>query len=69
MWRLRPEPGGWPAIEGGKLEVKHEEPLARELIDFVAAIREHRPPLVSGRDGRRALALATRVAQAIENTN
>ena len=41
------------------------EPLARELADFVGAIRETRAPAVSGRDGRRALELATRVAAAI----
>jgi len=43
------------------------EPLAAELSDFVGAIRDRRAPLVSGEDGRRALALATRVAQAIRS--
>ena len=35
-----------------------EEPLKRELADFVAAIVERRAPLVTGEAGRRALALA-----------
>jgi predicted dehydrogenase len=65
VWRLRPRPNERPAIEGGKIEVRQEEPLARELADFVAAVRDRRRPLVAGEDGRRALALATRVAQAI----
>jgi predicted dehydrogenase len=65
VWRLRRHPGERPAIEGGRVEVAREEPLARELADFISAIGEERPPLVTGHDGRRALALATRVAQAI----
>ena len=67
-WRLVPKPGGRPAIEGGPVLVEKEEPLARELSDFLAAIRDRRPPLVSGEDGRRALSLATRVAAAIRET-
>jgi len=66
VWRLRPRVGERPAIEGGKAEVAQAEPLARELADFIAAIHERRSPLVSGIEGRRALALATRVADAIE---
>jgi predicted dehydrogenase len=65
VWRLRPQPGERPAIEGGKIDVVHGEPLGLELADFVSAVRERRAPRVSGRDGRRALELATRVAQAI----
>lgn len=30
---------------------------ARQLADFAAAIRDHRPPLVDGREGRKAVAL------------
>ena len=37
----------------------------RELVDFVRAIADRRAPRVTGDDGRRALALATRVAEAI----
>jgi hypothetical protein len=42
-------PGERPAIEGGAVPVTKDEPLGRELKDFVAAIREGRPPLVTGR--------------------
>ena len=64
-YQAQERPGERPAIEGGKVEVRQEEPLARELADFVGAIRDRRAPLVTGQDGRRALALATRVAEAI----
>jgi predicted dehydrogenase len=56
---------GRPAIQGGRLDVVNDEPLHRELVDFVEAIRTRRAPLVDGQAGREALALATRVAEAI----
>jgi predicted dehydrogenase len=63
MYRLVRGSGARPEIEGGKLDVLREEPLSRELSDFLGAVREHRQPLVTGEDGRRALALAARVAE------
>ena len=65
VWRLRRRPGERPEIEGGRIDVPREEPLKRELEDFAAAIRDGRPPAVTGVDGRRALALATKVAEAM----
>jgi predicted dehydrogenase len=65
IWRLRPRPGDRPAIEGGKLPIERDEPLRRELMDFVDAVRTGRAPTVPGEAGRRALALATRVAETI----
>jgi len=56
---------GRPAIDGGRLEVPHDEPLRRELEDFVHAVRDGRAPGVTGAAGREALALATRVAEAM----
>jgi len=55
-----------PQISTEEVEVPHEEPLARELADFVDAVRSRRPPLVDGSAGRAALALATDVLQAID---
>ena len=49
-----------------EVPVEREEPLARELGDFAAAVRERRPPLVSGEVARDALALAEQVRAAIE---
>ena len=57
---------GRPVIQGGKLNVVNEEPLRRELFDFVDAVRTGREPGVSGRAGRDALALATRVREKME---
>jgi len=58
--------GGRPEIQGGRLEIAKDEPLRRELQDFVDAIRENRDPGVTARAGRDALALATRIAEAME---
>jgi len=58
--------GARPIIHGGKVDVPREEPLRRELEDFVDAVRTGRSPGVTGRDGRDALALATRVAEKME---
>ena len=62
-WRLVRPSGATPAIEGADVEVAGEEPLKRELADFVDAVVSRRAPAVTGEDGRRALALATRIAQ------
>jgi predicted dehydrogenase len=61
-WRLVRNDGGRPSIEGGPIPVQRDEPLRRELMDFVRAVREKRAPVVDGRAGRRALALATEIA-------
>jgi predicted dehydrogenase len=63
VYRLVPADGGRPSIQGGKLEVARDEPLHRELEDFVAAARARTRPGVTGQDGRDALALATRIAE------
>ena len=55
-------PAGIPTIEGGKQDVVNEEPLKRELVDFVDAIRTGRAPGVTGDDGRRALEAAQQIA-------
>ena len=60
-WRLVPQEGSLPRIDGGKLEVERDEPLRRELADFVGAISERRPPGVSGAQGRAALVLANEI--------
>ena len=64
-WRVTRGAGPVPTIEGGKLDVPRGEPLALELADFVAAVAGGPPPMVDGVAGRRALALAERVAQAM----
>ena len=67
MYRLVPGEGR-PVIQGGRVEVANEEPLKRELEDFVDAVRTGRAPGVTGQAGRDALALATRVADTMALT-
>ncbi|HEX6973616.1 MAG TPA: Gfo/Idh/MocA family oxidoreductase [Vicinamibacterales bacterium] len=66
-WRLVRQDGARPSIEGGQLPVQKDEPLKRELADFLAAARERRTPVVDGAAGRRALELATRIAEKMES--
>jgi predicted dehydrogenase len=66
MYRLVQQNGGRPVIQGGRVEVVNDEPLRRELVDFIEAVRVGRPPAVSGRAAREALALATRIAEMIQ---
>ncbi len=66
-WRLVRREGAHPAIEGGPIPVLREEPLKREFADFLRAARERTSPLVDGEAGRRALELATRIAEKMES--
>jgi predicted dehydrogenase len=66
-YRLKRREGQRPEIQGGKLPVTREEPLKRELVDFVSAVRDKRAPLVDGDAGRRALALAQAIADKMES--
>jgi predicted dehydrogenase len=61
LWRLVRTEGALPSIQGGEVDVVNEEPLKRELADFVDAVRSRRAPAVTGEDGLRALALAQRI--------
>jgi predicted dehydrogenase len=52
-----------------RIELKGDgtEPLRAELEAWVAAVRGERPVVVSGSDGRDALAVALRIMQKIED--
>jgi predicted dehydrogenase len=65
--RLIKRDGAKASIQGGSIPVQRDEPLKRELADFVAAVRERRAPVVDGAAGRRALELATRIAEKMES--
>ena len=54
---------GRSVIKGGSLNIKNEEPLVRELRDFVESVQMRRSPLVSGLSGRDALDLATKIEE------
>lgn len=65
VWRLVKGSGTMPSIEGGEVAVPGDEPLRRELADFVDAVVSKRVPKVDGAQGRRALALATEITRKI----
>ena len=53
------------AIRRVNLPVNRYPPLQEELAAFIRSIRRHTPPLVTGADGRAALAVALRIEQAM----
>ena len=55
-------------VERIPLEAPQGEPLRLEFESFVAAIRGQQPIVVSGEDGREALAVALRIVREIERT-
>ncbi|MEQ1727449.1 MAG: Gfo/Idh/MocA family oxidoreductase [Vicinamibacterales bacterium] len=65
MYRLVKGEGPKPSIEGGDVPVTNEEPLKRELADFIDAVANRRAPHVDGVQGRRALEIATRIVAAM----
>lgn len=54
-------PGTLPEIIAGGIEIPKREPLLSEIESFLDSVRSKTPPLVSGAEGRRALALAIEV--------
>ena len=64
-FRLQRERDGRPSIAAKPVHVPRGEPLARELGEFVACVRERRPPRVDGAAGRRALATALRIRELV----
>ena len=69
VWRLVKGESPKPTIEGGLVAVASEEPLKRELADFVDASTSRRAPLVTGEQGRRALALATQITEKMDSAD
>lgn len=66
IYRLN-DRNGQPDIEVERASAPNEEPLARQLAAFVEAVSSRTPPVVSGRDGRRALALAETILERIRS--
>ncbi len=56
-----------PSVETQKIALDAEEPLRAELAAFVESVVARRQPLVSGRDGRSALALALQIVDQIRD--
>ncbi len=57
--------GALPGITPFRPAVEQQEPLRAELSSFLRAVRNHSTPEVTLADGRRALAVATQVVDAI----
>jgi predicted dehydrogenase len=55
----------WPGVRTNILEVEDVEPLRAEIESFLKAAASGARPVVSGEDGRRALALALRTLEQI----
>lgn len=53
-------------ISTNRLKIKDNEPLKTELSDFLDVARNHKTPPITAQDGRRALDLALRVLDRIE---
>ena len=68
VYRLKDTPAG-PAISAEHTAAPEEEPLRRQLAAFVGAVRGGKGPVVSGSDGRRALALALTVLTRMADQN
>src|SRR5438067_9892614 len=58
--------GPWPGVSTRTLAVKEVEPLRAEIESFLIAAQNRSQPIVSGEDGRRALALALRTLDQIQ---
>lgn len=56
----------WPGVRTQVLEVKDVEPLRAEIESFFEAVINRTPAIVSGEDGRRALSLALRTLEQIQ---
>jgi predicted dehydrogenase len=54
-------PGGMPQIVQGEQQFEKADPLLAEIRAFITSVREGRPPVVSGDDGRRALEIALKI--------
>ena len=63
------ERDGARSIERGILPVVRDEPLKREIVEFMECVRRRARPLVTGEDGRRALALAMQIAAAAQESS
>ncbi len=67
MLQAAQQPGGHPSpgLSLRKIPVEPGEPLRLEIASFLNAVRTRTKPVVTGEDGRRALALALEINRAI----
>jgi len=60
----RIEQNGGPTITCESIDLGSREPLAAELEAFIRAVRDRSEPVISGRDGKEALRVATMIGDA-----
>jgi predicted dehydrogenase len=65
-YRLLRRDGKPSGIDVDRIDASGDEPLRRQLVDFLESCGERREPLASGRAARRALDTALRILSAIE---
>lgn len=65
VYRLVTGEAGAPDIQVERTAAPDEEPLRRQIEAFLVAVRDRSVPVVSGADGRRALALAQTILERI----
>jgi predicted dehydrogenase len=65
VYRLLEDADGHPDIKVERTAAPDEEPLKRQLAAFVRAVMERGEPVVTGGDGRRALALGLTILERI----
>ncbi len=68
VYRLRTGASGAPDIVVERTAAPGEEPLQRQLAAFVRAVTDRSAPVVTGADGRRALALAQAILARMAST-
>jgi len=69
-YQLKDGPIDWnnpQALVIEEIRVKKEEPLKREIEAFIDTVCGKRPPAVTAQDGRKALAVAVRIADFMRN--
>jgi predicted dehydrogenase len=54
-------------IHHKKIDITRKDSLKEELMDFVRCVRENKKPLVSGEEGRQALAIALQISKQISD--
>ena len=59
--------GAWPGVHTRILDIVDVEPLRAEIVAFIEAARDGQPAVISGAEGRNALALALRALEKIEH--
>ena len=69
VFRLLGGDAAEPEIDMEVSPASQEEPLRLQLASFVAACQSGARPVVSGEDGRRALALARTILDRMSDTN